>query len=320
MRRSIASNWISALSIILFLVGCRTDSSGPDSNGARNVVGLNGDPGQACQVVRNLGQDGFLQNYRYDSRGLVSRWDDGFGSLYPMYDSNGLLVRARYMLGDVTLTSITYEYAAGKIVKEVWHNGVTDLVDDILVNTWNGQGQLIRRESVPFGVFATLKYDNIGNAYQVDVMGPGGVLFLSNTYTFLAPVKSPDLTLRGLPYGPQFLNYVFNPRRQTSAKAVMSDAAGNLITVFDQDPQKSVLIAGQQQFPVFQNFFDKLSGTFYAQTWSYSNCPGNNFPPDMAGLQLSASGKRSGPADFSLRGSMKDVKKQIDALRRKYIP
>src|SRR4029453_8467766 len=118
--------------------------------------------------------------------------------------------------------------------KEVWINGATGLIDDILANTWNAKGQLTRRESVPFGVFASLQYDALGNAYQVDVLGTNGFLLLSNTYTFLSPVKSPDLTLRGLPYGPQFLNYVFNPRRQTSAKAVVSDVNGNLFTLFDQ--------------------------------------------------------------------------------------
>jgi len=320
MHMRVAFSWRSLLLLVLFLPGCRTDASGPDGSSVRDAVNLAENPGQACQVVRNLGQDGFLQNYRYDSRGLVSRWDDGFGSYLPQYDAQGLLSRARYVLGDITMASITYEYAAGKIVKEVWFNGFTGFIDDILVNTWNASGQLTRRESVPFGVFATVRYDALGNAYQVDVLGTNGVLLLSNTFTFLSSVKSPDLTLRGLPYGPQFLNYVFNPRRQTSAKAVVSDASGNRITLFDQDPQKSVLIAGQQQFALFQNLFDKMSGTFYAQTWSYNNCAGNNFPPDIPGTALLAGSRRAGPSDFALRGSMKDVKQQIEALKRKFRP
>ncbi|HEV8364066.1 MAG TPA: hypothetical protein VGQ52_11160 [Gemmatimonadaceae bacterium] len=320
MQISVASSWRSSLLLVLLLPGCRTDASGPDANSVRDAINVAESPGQACQVVRNLGQDGFLQNYRYDSRGLVSRWDDGFGSYLPQYDAQGALIRAQYVLGDITLASIAYEYVAGKIVKEVWFNGFTGLIDDILVNTWNANGQLTRRESVPFGVFATLQYDALGNAYQVDVLATNGFLLLSTTYTFLSPVKSPDLTLRGLPYGPQFLNYVFNPRRQTSAKAVVSDVNGNRITLFDQDPQKSVLIAGQQQFALFQNFFDKVSGTFYAQTWSYSNCPGNNFPPDIAGTTLLGGSRSAGPSDFALRGSMKDVKQQIEALKRKFRP
>jgi hypothetical protein len=320
MKTRSASTWRSLLSIVFFVVGCRTDSSGPDSNPARNVVSLAENRGQFCQVVRNLGQDGFLQNYRYDSRGLVSKWDDGFGSYLPQYDAAGVLNRARYMLGDITLASIAYEYSAGKIVKEVWFNGATGLIDDILVNTWNANGQLTRRESVPFGVFATFQYDALGNAYQVDVMTNTGLLLLSNTYTFQAQVKNPELTLRGLPYGPQFLNHVFNPRRQTSAKAVVSDLEGNRVTLFDQDPQRSVLVAGQQQFALFQNFYDKLSGTYYAQTWSYANCNGNNFPPDMPGSQLQAGSRRAGPSDFALHGSMKSVKQQIEALRRKLRP
>lgn len=320
MKIRIVSSRRSLLSIALFLLGCQTDTSGPDSNPARDVR-IADTQSQSCQVQRNLGQDGFLQNYRYDSRGLVSRWDDGFGSYLPQYDTQGVLTSARYMLGDFTLVSIAYKYNAdGKIVKEVWSNGATGLVDDILVNTWNANGQLTRRESVPFGVFATFQYDVLGNAHQVDVLASNGLLLLSNTYTFQAPVKSPDLTLRGLPYGPQFLNYVFNPRRQTSAKAVVSDPEGNRFTLFDQDPQKSVLIAGQQQFALFQNLFDKMSGTFYAQTWSYVNCSGNNFPPDVPGSQLLAGSKRAGPSDFALHGSMKSVKQQIEALRRKFRP
>lgn len=320
MRIRIVSSRRSLLSIALFLLGCRTDTSGPESNSARDVR-IGDSQTQSCQVVRNLGQDGFLQNYRYDSRGLVTRWDDGFGSYLPQYDAQGVLTSARYMLGDFTLVSIAYQYNTdGKIVKEVWSNGVTGLVDDVLANTWNANGQLTRRESVPFGFFAAFQYDALGNARQVDVLDRSGLLLLSNTYTFQSPAKSPDLTLRGLPYGPQFLNYVFNPRRQTSAKAVVSDTEGNRITLFDQDPLKSVLIAGQQQFALFQNLFDKMSGTFYAQTWSYANCYGNNFPPDIPGTQMLTGSKRAGPSDFALRGSMKSVKQQIDALRRKFTP
>jgi hypothetical protein len=320
MRMRVVSSWRSLLLLVLWLPGCRTDTSGPDNNALRDALSLAENPGQNCQVVRNLGQDGFLQIYQYDSRGLVSRWYDGFGSYLPEYDVQGVLSRARYVLGDITLASIAYEYVAGKIVKEVWFNGFTGLIDDILVNTWNAKGQLTRRESVPFGVFATMRYDALGNAYQVDVLGTNGFLLLSNTYTFLSPVKSPDLTLRGLPYGPQFLNYVFNPRRQTSAKAVVSDVNGNLFTLFDQDPQKSVLTAGQQQFALYQSFFDKMSGTFYAQTWSYNNCAGNNFPPDIPGSTLLGGSRSASPSDFALRGSMKDVKQQIEALKRKFRP
>lgn len=320
MKTRLVSSRRFLLPIALFLLGCRTDTSGPDSNSARNVRIIDSQ-GLACQVQRNLGQDGFLQNYRYDSRGLVSRWDDGFGSYLPQYDAAGVLTRARYALGDITLASMAYQYNTdGKIVKEVWYNGATGLVDDILMNTWNANGQLTRRESVPFGFFAIFQYDALGNAYQVDVKTSTGLLLLSNTYTFQAPVKNPEVTMRGLPYGAQFLNHVFNPLRQTSAKAVVSDTEGNLVTLFDQDPQQSVLMAGQQQFALYQNLFDKVSGTFYAQTWTYANCPGNNFPPDIPGSQRVAGNKRAGPSDFALHGSMKSVKQQIDALRRKFKP
>src|SRR5574341_762818 len=149
MRSCILSSWLRSISLLLLLVGCRTDSTGPDDSILRNAA-LNGEfTGQSCQVVRNLGQSGFLQNYRYDSQGMLIRWDDGFGSYLPQYNSNGVLVRARYVLGDITLASIVYDYSGSKIAKEIWLNGATGLVDDVLLNTWNAQGQLIRRESVP---------------------------------------------------------------------------------------------------------------------------------------------------------------------------
>lgn len=309
----------SFIAVVLFLVGCQTDPTAP-TGPAPNVASLAGDgTAQSCQVVRNLGQDGFLQNYRYDSQGLVSRWDDGFGTLLPQYDSRGVLVRARYVVGDIALASIGYEYSSGKVAKETWLNPVTGFVDDIIVNTWNAAGQLVRRESLSFGFFATFQYDELGNAFQVDVLATNGFLLLSNTYTFRAAVKSPELTLKGLPYGPQFLNYVFNPRRQTSAKAVISDVEGHHIVVLDQDPARSVLFAGKQNFALYQNFFDRLSGTFYSQTWTYQHCAGNNFPPDIPPSPLTLGGKR-GAADFALRGPMKNVKQQIQALATKYRP
>lgn len=306
---------LAVVSLVWF-AACGTDATGPDTTALRGGA-LSGEaPGQFCQVVRNLGQDGFLQNYRYDSHGFLVRWDDGFGSYLPQYDANGKLVRARYVLGDITLASISYDYSGDKIAKEVWLNGATGLVDDILVNTWDAKGQLTKRASVPFGVYTAFTYDALGNAYQVDVLSGTGALLLSNTYTFLSAVKSPDVTLRGLPYGAQFLNYVFNPRRQTSAKAVISDIDGNLVTLFDQDPGKSVLVGGQQQLALYQNLYDKVSATFYGQTWSYNGCAGNNFPPDI-GSPTSFSVRRAG-VDFALRGSTRTIKQQIAALARRY--
>jgi len=306
------------LAIALFLFGCRADTSGPDGIAVRDVVAhlAVGNRLVACQVVRNEGQDGFLQTYAYNSGGLVSRWQDGFATLIPQYDSRGVLVRARYTIDDLTFATIVYEYQGGKIVRETWFIGANNTVEDMVVNTWNAKGQLIRRESLPFGVYTTFQYDAVGNAYQVDVLGTDGFLFLSNTYSFTAPVRNPDLTLRGLPYGPQFINLVFNPWRQTAAKAVVTDQNGNLVTLFDQDPEKSVLIAGQQGFALYQNFFDKLSGTYYAQTWTYQNCPGNNFPPDVPTPAVRS--RAAGAADFVLRGSMRNVRQQVEEIKRRY--
>lgn len=321
MNSTIASSRRSLLAIALFVCGCRSDTSGPDPIATLAVLD-NVQAGRrvdACQVVRNEGQDGFLQTFRYDSRGLVSRWEDGFATLIPQYDAKGALVRATYIIDDATFASIVYKYQGGKVAQETWFIGGTDIVDDILVNTWNARGQLIRRESQLFGVYTTFQYDAIGNAYQVDVLGSDGFLFLSNTYAFTAPIKSPDLTLRGLPYGPQFINLVFNPWRQTAAKAVVSDLEGNLVTLFDQDPKKSMLVAGQQQYALYQKFFDKLSGTWYAQTWSYVNCPGNSYPPDVPpSPSLGSRSRAAGTADFVLRGSMRTVRQQVDELKRKY--
>jgi YD repeat-containing protein len=310
--------------VALVLVGCRADTSAPDPDATRNLItdaAAADRQLQRCQVLRNLGQDGFLQTIRYDNRGLVSRWEDGIGTYLPQYDASGRLTRARYVLNDLASATIFYRYQGPRIERETWFLSGTEVVLDELVNTWDARGQLVRRESVPFGVFTTFQYDAMGNAFQVDVRGAGGFLLLSNTYAFTAPIKSPDLTLRGLPYGPQFINYVFNPRRQTAAKAVVSDPQGNLITLFDQDPARSVLVAGQQNFALYQNFFDKLSGTFYAQTWTYQQCPGNNFPPDIPPAPPGSSARRSGagrPDDLALRGSMSSVRQQIDGLRKRY--
>jgi hypothetical protein len=239
----------------------------------------------------------------------------------PQYDGNGRLERARYMVGDIPIVTIVYMYEGNQIVRENWFaGGGVDRLEDVLVNSYNSKGQLVRRTSVPFGVFATFQYDAAGNAYQVDVRGSDGFLFLSNTYQFSSTAKNPDLTLRGLPYGPQFLNYVFNQWRQTAAKAVVTDTEGKLVTIFDQDAAKSVLVTGQQKLPLYQNFYDKLTGTYFAQLWTYQNCAGNNFPPDVVPTPpASLTNKRQGfgPADFGLRGSMRNVRQQIDALKRR---
>ena len=317
----------SVLALVFVLSGCRSDVAAPNNPSATADLarGLDADvPLETCQVLRQVGQSSFLQTYRYDNRGLLSRWEDASGNiLLPQYDSRGALVRAKYHAPRSEFAStIVFVYDGANIVRENWYEEPSNRLSDIVVNTWNSKGQLILRQSLYQGSNATFQYDAVGNAYQVDESindGLGILVTVITTYTFSAPVKSPDLTLRGLPYPPQYINRVFNPQHQTGAKADFVDYDGSLIPLYDFDPNKSILVAGQQHFPLYQQFFNTLTGTYWpAQTWSYQRCPGNNYPPDTApSSSLAIRSQTRSTADLSLGGPMGDVRRHLRALNRK---
>lgn len=270
-------------------------------------------PPTGCALVLNKGDEGFREEYRYNADGLVGFWVDQFGGQASfVYDNRRRLKNAVFTDG-VSTYNIDFVYKGGRIVRELAYDAATGALADIVVNSYNETGQLVRRESYAFDFYATFAYDAVGNAYQVDVLGVGGYLYIATTFSFTMDVKNPNLALHGLPYGVPYINQVHGPWRQTAAKSIITDANGDPLVLFDQDPYKSILRAGSENYAVYQSLFDKLSQTFFNQKWEYQNCLRANALEVPAQLMA---GHRPG-SDLRVRGGL-SMSDQIAAMRKAF--
>jgi len=138
--------------------------------------------------------------------------------------------------------------------------------------TYKDKGQVIKYESLLYEYYSTFEYDAAGNARKIDVTGNDGYVYISEKYYFTKKIKNPMLAVPGIPFALQYSNVVFSPYRFTGVTSVVTDENGNLVTVADDDPDKSILNPGTDNFAASQNFYDNLSGTWYGQNWRYKNC------------------------------------------------
>jgi len=297
----------------LSLAACSTEpTSGGRASNLPTEPAL-GTLASSCALVRNQGQQGYLETFQYNANGLVEVYHDLFGAQTRFgYDAQGRLATAVFDDGD-QIFDVVFEYSGGRIARELTTDAATgDLVDEV-VNSYDAKGRLVRRESLDGGFYATFAYDRFGNANQVDVLGTDGYLFIATTYQFTREVRDPHRTLRGLPYNVPFINSAINPWRQTAAKSVITDAEGGLLTLYDQDPARSILRTGADNYATFQSFFDKLSSTYYTQRWEYEGCAGGT----AANVSVGSSAPMPGSA-LPVRGSRARLTRHIDALRQAY--
>ncbi len=321
--------------------GCQKDikelSAAPETE--LQLKGDNNGNNNKCRLVSNQGDDNLLQTFHYNNKGLVDQWNYSVTAyndrLAFEYDRNDKVVKARYYYNGEFLYTLIPEYQGNRIIKETWFVGETNIIDDQAFFTYNRKGQLIRKESFLYDYYILYKYDAVGNAYKQDWFYTDGTQIYDLTYYFTKPVKNPMLLVPGLARGIAWQYYELSPWRQTGLKAIAFDEGGNPFTFLDQEPRRSILRAGRQNYAVYQNFYDRVSESWYEQTWSYDNCGRNDNCDDLDGngkrdceenndLSKSpvstalANNKNNRIAMPVLHGPMKKIKEQIIELRKQF--
>ena len=278
MKKNVSFQFVLSLIFVLLLASCRKEqalSPAVSSSDSESLIDLSLNS-STCRLTFNKDEYGNLNSFQYNDRGLVEKWiystPYGYKEVLKVkYDSKNQVSGSWYEF-DGNSFRVEYQYEDGRIVKEFWFVGNTEIVDDTVLITYNDKGKVTQYESRLYQYYSTFEYDASGNAYQVNVVGFDGYLYIATTYQFTKKIKDPYRALPGIPFALQYSNLVFNTHRPTGIKTVVTGSDGSLVTLFDYDPAKSILRAGPGNYPFYQNYYDNLSGTWYAQAWRYENC------------------------------------------------
>lgn len=278
MKKNLSLQFVMSLSCLLLFSACQKEqalSPAVSSTCSESITELS-DNSSTCRLTFNKDEYGNLNSFQYNDRGLVEKWvystTYGFKEVFKVkYNSNNQVSASWYEF-DGNAFRVEYQYENDRIIKEFWFVGNTEIVDDTILVTYNDKGKVAQYESRLYQFYSTFEYDASGNAYQVNVTGFDGYLYVATTYQFTKKIKDPYRALPGLPFALQYANLVFNTYRPTGIRTVVTGEDGSLVTLFDYDPATSILRAGQGNYPFFQKYYDQLSGTWYAQAWKYENC------------------------------------------------
>ncbi|MES2890869.1 MAG: hypothetical protein V4725_02630 [Bacteroidota bacterium] len=263
MKKSIYTLFAVMLTPGLLLPGCRKDEAQ-----------------SSCRLIAWQGlDDGYLRTLAYNDRGLLSEWKETSSqfevnqtSAY-IYNENKKLEKVDFYNKGVLEYTIDLVYQHGRIEKEIWYVGNTEVVDDTVVNTYNSKKQLVKRESLLYGYYAAFTLDAMGNATRLDVNGSDGTRFQTEILEFNKPVKEPMRAVPGMPYPVQYINYSIDALKYTYYRGYYFDENGVPIDFYELDREKSVpLNAGTEGYAIFYNTFDNVSQLYNRQVWQYDNC------------------------------------------------
>ncbi|MEO7311507.1 MAG: hypothetical protein ABIX01_13980 [Chitinophagaceae bacterium] len=323
MKKNILHLSAICISFALLVISCKKEIAPIN---AEDVLTETANAGHAnsesCRLVKYEGlDDGYMRKMHYNNKGLVDQWTE-FHPWYDLdekftfaYDNNKHITTVKEIDHGTLKWTIVPKYHGDRIVYEIWYVGDTHIIDDTTVNTYNRMGQIVKRESLAYDVYATFQYDLIGNQTIGNFYDLDGTLEQSEIFKYKKLVKEPITTVSGLPYGIPYINFVFSPLHFTYYKASYRDENGIMVPFFELDPA-SQLIAGPQGYAVAHNTFDLVSQLGNRQRWSYDNC-NCSFDDDALapGPPTQHASKGAKPNSQPLHLSFKEMRQKIDAVR-----
>jgi YD repeat-containing protein len=171
---------------------------------------------------------------------------------------------------------IIFTYNKNKIATETWYVPGTNIQVDGYINSYNKQGQLVKRDEPDYQLYTLYTYDPKGNPIKIEVYDYQGNLFYGYEFEFTTPIKNPFAAVPGLPESIFFTDAMEGPNRFTGLKQYFNDEQGNPIVFFQWNSEETEIQAGDRHLAVYQNSRDIISDTWTDQTWTYENCSGNS--------------------------------------------
>lgn len=285
MRKNLTTRLSLLLLIILFVTNCRKESREPTAliNEVATQQGKddNQHKGSDCRLTKYDYYDAvndFRQPDLYSYKnGLVDEWLTFYGVMYKLaYDVNKKLKMARAYDGTTLLNTIQFVYQNNKVVKEIWHDGNTNLVADEVNYRFNQRGQMIYNESVNFDYYVTYTYYQNGSLKSWFIY-VGGLPNTKAEYTYDNDYKNPINARPGLDYSFAWANAAFATGRNwySSEKITLFDELGNPSVYYDLDPNRTVWQVGEKNYPLKATYFYALGNGIITNSFEYENCSEN---------------------------------------------
>ncbi len=286
MKKTLSTLFALPLFSILFVTSCRKETkeeavvSEETSLQSREGNDKNDDN---CRVTQYYLYDFIndyeqIDNYTYKN-GLVDEWTPFYGVTYKMqyYKNRRMKMAGAYANGEL-INTVLFVYKNNKVVKEIWYQGDTKVVDDVVINTYNNKGQLIKNESLNYDYYTLNTYTQHGDLKSW-LFFVGGQAVQKGEYTFNKEIKNPLRSARpGIEYSFAWANSAFGAgnRWYSSEKMIFYDESGNSSTSYDLDPQKTKWTRGANNYPLLANYVDILTGGSVINSFKYENCEGKN--------------------------------------------
>jgi len=317
-----------SLMFVLLLSACRKDMLTEPVNVAEDAAGKPGAEARfgQCRLTSAIRDNAYGEFLQYNNRGLVSEWKEDYFDGFPYVVTYTYDLLGRLKTGHVEDTysgissDVKYQYSGSRLIKHTIYETGTNTVKNVIVNTYNNRGQIIRRGSTMFPVYCTFSYDWLGNNnlvnYYVD-----GALYMKEEFTHRQFNRNPFLAAHGIPYVTYAYDFVFSNWWETSEKFTLYD--NGVANVFvDLDPQTAVLTLGPQQYLTSVTNFDRAIQENTSAYFNYENCDcvpakianGNKVPVNSIAAKYLALAKFKRAFEA---GDVSKIKAQMKAIIQK---
>ena len=312
MKRNFLQHLGYLLFVLIIYTGCKKESEEINWQNHHN---------DDCRLLSATSEFG-EQTYTYNRRGLLDQTNisnyDGYFKME--YNTEGRLIKSRYYSEDTLTNTIVFTYQHNRVVKETWYHVNTQVKDDEIFYTYNGNGKLGGSKSVIGDYNTVYKYTPDGdNVAQFDLYF-GGKISYTQQFTFLAPHhKDPFLATPGLNTGFPFINGGTSQSKWYSVaeKDISYDENGlNPEVILDQDPAKSILRFNGHNYVTAIDFFDNLTQEYAHFRFVYENC-GDVDGDKINSLQKqpTVSFRKTIRLELLRLGLAKSIKEQLKDLR-----
>jgi len=279
MKKNLLLSISSLLVTVILLSGCQKETL----TGENDVsVALNQDSKNKCRLVFSDFENGFItETYQYNAEGLVNNIkNDYMGSIYVyatmQYDSKKRFIKGSISYDDITYYPMVFEYENNRIVREITYEPGTTNMIDLVTNTYNNKGQLIRREDAIYDLYTTFTYDAAGNNLISECRFIGSnFLLVRNVFHYDKHIKDAETARPGMSScNWYFINEVISPFEPTERDEYWGDGEGGEFLAYDEDPAKTVINPTAQNLAGERLSFDNIFGVEKYHYWVYENCGG----------------------------------------------
>ncbi len=276
MKKNFFSQIGLLLLAVIMVTGCQKQFPEPETpDDAFLKSGSNANVENKYRLLVDKGlSDGFLQWYHYNENGLADEFHifkpdiiDWWATME--YDNRNIMSKARFFYSTDDFYDIVFTWEKNQLVKETWFVPGTENIADYIVNSYNGKGQLVKKDDPPYELYTIFQYDAVGNCSGWKIFDYQDNLYYAVDFSYSGPVKNPFTSVTGWPISLFFLDDISSPNRFTGVKGYYHDENGNQIVDYQWNSAETEIRTGFQNYPVYQNSRDEVNGDWTDQTWTY---------------------------------------------------